>query len=165
VTSTQWVSPFEDQNDLDLDIMVYRAVNPGLVDWNDTDADGTPKMGSQIFQHMSDDRATAAGYSASAMSVALSHLLDKHLEGPERVLDEFGYDWGIAMFTVSDVRAVEPALGICEDPIDGAPWHGLVYAMTRSRMKKAESGALRSHATLIRLPKRPQSLSAASHSK
>lgn len=155
MTSAQWVSPFEDQNDLDLDIKVYRAVNPGLVDWSDTDAAGTPKMGSQIFQHMSDDRATAAGYPSSAMSIALSHLLDEHREGPERVLDEFGGNWGIAMFTVGDVRTVRPALGVCENPIDGAPWHGLVYAMTRSRMRRAESGALRSHAMLIRLPKRP----------
>ena len=146
-------SPFEDQ-DLDPGIKVYRAINPKLVNWDRQNGKGFPEMGSQNFQHMSEGRARSMGYAASAMSVVLSHLLEEHDQGPERVLDEFGEDWGIAFFTVADVRSVKPDVGICEDPTEGAPWHGLVFAKTRPKMKGPESQALRAVARLIRSPAR-----------
>ena len=152
MTAPSWESPFED-HDLDFDTLVYRAVNPRFVNWEDLDGRGFPKMAtSQIFQHMSEAQAKAYNYEASAMSVALSNLLEENGERPERVLDGNKSDWGIAAFSVGALRDVRPRLGVCEDPITDAPWHGLVFAKTRPKMKRPESQGLLAIATLVRSP-------------
>jgi hypothetical protein len=100
---------------------------------------------------MSRDRAKASGYQQPAMSVALSDILDDLGEAPERVLDDFSSTWGIAAFKAGDLRQLQPPVGICRDPLKGAPWHGLVFGKTRA-VFKTEKMAIRGIATLTRLP-------------
>lgn len=146
-------SPAYQAEDLASAIVIYRAVNPHLVDWLALGADGNPAFGSQVFQAMSPERAATLGYPQPAMSVALSHLLDEHGESPDRVLDDFDASWGIAALTIADLRAIEPPLGVCSDPKEEAPWHGLVFGLTRL-IKKPEIYGMRDVATWVKPPAR-----------
>lgn len=133
---------------------MFRAVNPLNVDWENLDEGGYPALQSNVFQHMSEKVSIERGYPSPAMSVVLSHVLDLYDEPKECVLDRFTSDWGIASITVGEIRSVNPGVGVCENPVDDAPWHGLVFALTRKMMKKPESGGLRDRAKLVTPPSR-----------
>ncbi len=138
--------------DLPLNVVIYRAVSSERVDWLDLDDLGAPALKSQAFQNMKPSEALDRGYEQPAMSVVLSHILEEHGEPPDRALDLFDETYGIAAFSVSDLRSIRPRLGVCANPLDGAPWHGLVFGLERRLIKKKEQYGMMDAAVLIKHP-------------
>ena len=109
---------------------------------------------------MREDKALELGYPAPAMSVALSSILLEEGVSPLRVLDRFADNWGVAQFTVGDLRNVAPRLGLKMDSLDAtgefpeAPWHALVFSMDSAKIPKKDQTALRLVARVHTPPRR-----------
>ena len=134
------------------EIVVYRAVPPFYVKWTSEDGHSVPLLRSQAFQTVSPTWAAEHDYLAPAMSVALSHLLEREGQPPDRVLDGKPAGSGIASFTVGDLQALRPRLGVVEDPTDSEPWHGLVFPIERRVIRAKEQAGLLEIASIYRDP-------------
>ena len=147
-----YVCPYESQEDLSPELILYRVVHPKFVDWTKPDHDGLPSMTTQVFQENRPERALELGYPEPAVSIAFAHILQSEGLAIDVLLEDFDDGWGIASLTVGAVREVVPAVGIRHDRIH-RPWHGILFAVTRPRMKGQEKGALRDRARLVRSPR------------
>lgn len=157
--NTEYEPPFEDQQHLDGDLVVYRAVNPIFFDWLTHEEGRERPVDKRAFTAMSQSEAERLGYAGRAMSVGLLHVLNDHFDDVETAIDEFlamaeKLGWGVASLRASDVRAVDPPLGINEDPLSSQPWHALVFPLDRPNINKNMQSQLADCCTLVRPPDR-----------
>lgn len=155
-----YTTPFDDDSDLTGEVSFYRAVHPSFFDWNSYDEGGLRPVRGQAFTAMSETQALDRGYQGRAMSVAHSGLLAEHYANDlDAALDAFllkaeKVGWGVAQLEASDIRQVDPPLGLCLDSIEAQPWHALVFPVDKPNINKRVQGQLADFCKVIRAPDR-----------
>ena len=110
---------------------------------------------SRAFGEIGAERAAALGYPERATSIAFhDQIIDAGMT-VEAVADlELNKTCGIAKLRVEDVRTIDPEVGILRDGGDDNPWHGILFAATRKKMKQEKSQLVERVLELVRLPQR-----------
>lgn len=154
-----YTSPFEDDEHLDGDVGIYRAVHPLYFDWDAYEEGGERVVSKQAFTAMREDEALQRGYPGRAMSVGLVDILNEQFAGPDAAVGEFlmraqKVGWGVAVLRASDIRLVDPPLGLCEDAVADQPWHALVFPLDRGNINTKAQKQLADFCELVRPPER-----------
>lgn len=99
-------APYEDEpDDIPDSAVLFRRVAPPLVDWDQPDEEGRPRLHSGAFQDYTDERARELGYPGPSMSVHLASVLAEFGRAPQDLLAEYGPAYGLVRFTAGDLRA------------------------------------------------------------
>lgn len=152
------MSPYEDHLHLDGNTLLLRAINPEFVNWvRDEDGSNWPQFSHRGFTAMSQSEVDRLQYQGRAMSVGQAAILAEHFDEMETAIDTFlssafKIGWGVAGLYASDVRQVEPGLGIRHDEVNGQPWHALVFPKDGPNINTRAQKQLRAHALVLRAP-------------
>jgi len=138
-------SPFIDEVDVILDDeWLLRRIYPGFLDWERCDADGRPRVKGGAFQDYGEEQAENLGYEAPAMSVAIRCLVDA-VTNPSQLLAAFGPAYGLVAITAGEARVLNQ--GVMWRPVEGEPWHAVVFDKAVRRRKPAAQSGLALAAT------------------
>lgn len=132
--------PYQTDLGLSDDLIIYRLIPP-FDSFARLDG-GNLVVSSNAFSEIGATKATSLGYPEPATSIMFhDEIIDAGLTVEEAADIELNAKCGIAMLTIGDVRAIDPEVGVLRDGKPN-PWHGILFATTRRKMK-AEKNQLR----------------------
>jgi len=141
---------FSDDPSIRDDELLYRRVHPTWIDWTDPDA---PRVRRVAFQDQKEAVALEMGLPGPCLSVGLSSVLEEHNVDPAKMLESWGYEYGLASIRAGGARGSNQ--GVMRWPTEDEPWHGVVFAASGGKRSSGVQSHLAQSAKWVHIPERP----------
>jgi len=144
------------------DAVVFRRVFPDFVDWSVVDDAGRPRLTGGAFQDYSESVARERyGLPGACMSVGVAAILSASHEAPEKMLEGYSSEYGLARLRAGDLRTLSKAdessaaQGVMLNATDAEPWHAVVFSKVSTKKNKTIQAAIAAVAVWEIVPDRP----------